>query len=279
MFRLFVFSLLGLLLVSTVSCQLHRSFAPISPSQYLGSEQSRQGIAALEQGNLTEAERRLEHAVKLSKNDINHRQHYAEVLWQQGKHQEALAQLNEAVKRGGQNNASLYISLAEKYLAIQEYTTAYRYADEAVRLDSQNYQSWALRGSTKRLQAIHQSGYAEHTATMLRQSREDYLRAVSLAPSNRELLTELAWVQTSCGQPEQALATWLTVQSLYSQGSEPAEVLVGKMETLAVLRRFDEAEANVAALRQRGLDHSKAGQRLQAMIVAAQETNGPSRNR
>ena len=264
LFMLFIISILA------VGCQFHRSFAPISPSQYLGSEQSRQGIAALEQGKLTEAERRLEHAVKLSKNDINHRRHYAEVLWQQGKHQEALAQLDEAVKRGGQNNMSLHISLAEKNLAIGKYTTAYHHADEAVRLDSQDYQSWALRGRAKRSQAIHQ-GYTEHTVAVFHQAREDYLRAVSLAPNDRELLAELASVQTACGQPEQALATWLTVQNLYPQGSEPAEVLIGKTETLTVLQRFDEAETNLVTLRQRGEENSEAGRRLQEMMMAARQ--------
>jgi tetratricopeptide (TPR) repeat protein len=120
------------------------------------------------------------------------------------------------------------------------------------------------------LQAIHQAGYAEHTAAMLSQAREDYLRAVSLAPNDRELLAELAAVQMGCGRPEQALATWQTVQKLYPQGGEPAEVLLGKTETLAVLQRFDEAETNLAVIRQRGLDNSEAGRRLQEMMTAAQ---------
>ena len=254
MLRLFMVSLL---LAAAVGCAFNRPFAPISPSQILGSERGRQGIAALEQGDLTQAEERLEHAVKLNRNDINHRRYYAEVLWQQGKYQEALQQLDEAVKRGGQSNASLHISLAEKNLAIQDYRTAYHHADEAVKLDSQDFQSWTLRGRVKRLQAIHQAGYTEHTAAMLNQAREDYLRAVSLAPTNRELLAELAALQMSCGQPEQALATWLTVQNLYPQGGEPHGVLLGKTETLAVLRRFDEAEANMAVIRQRGLVNPK----------------------
>jgi len=253
-------------LVLAVGCQLNRSFAPISPGQIYSSNQGRQGIAALEQGNLAEAEKRLEDAVRYNRNDINHRRHYAEVLWQLGKHQEALHQLDEALKRGGQNNTSLHISLAEKYLEIREFTTAHRHADEAVRLDSQDYRGWALRGRAKRLQANRQAGYVEHTMAMLHQSREDYLRAVSLSPNNRELLAELATLQMSCGQPEQALATWLTLQSLYPQGGEPDEVLIGKTETLTVLRRFDEAESNLITIRQRGLEHTEAGQRLQAMI-------------
>jgi len=267
MFRCFVLCLFGVWLVTAIGCQLNRTLAPLAlgPS----SERGRLGIAALERGDLNEAERRLEDAVRLNKNDINHRRYYAEVLWQQGKHQEALQQLDEAIKRGGQNSDALYISLAEKYLVLREYTTAHRYADEAVRLNPQDARCWALRGRAKRLQSIHQAGYAEHSAEMLRQAREDYLQAVSLSPSDRELLAELAAIQMSCGQPEQALATWLTIQSLYSQNSEPTEVLIGKTETLLALRRFDEAETNLTLLRQRGLENSEEGRRLQGMFMAA----------
>ena len=268
MSRCFLFCFFGVSLVSLVGCQLNRSFAPITLG--LSSERSRQGIAALERGDLPEAEKRLEDAVRLNKNDINHRRYYAEVLWQQGKHQEALHQLDEAIKRGGQNNDSIHISLAEKYLVLQEYTTAHHYADEAVRLNPQDFRCWALRGRVKRLQATHLADYAEHTSAMFHQAREDYLRAVSLSPNDRELLAELAMVQMSCGQMEQALATWQTIQSLYSQDGEPAEVLIGKTETLLVLQRFDEAETNLTFIRQRGLDHSEGGQRLQEMITAAQ---------
>jgi tetratricopeptide (TPR) repeat protein len=260
-------------MVFSVGCQINRSFAPMSPSQIIGSERGRQGISALERGNLTEAEKRLEDAVKLNKNDINHRRYYAEVLWQQEKYQEALLQLNEAVKRGGQNNASLHISLAEKYLAIREYSAAYQHADEAVRLESQNSRSWALRGKALWLQATQQTRDAEQMTAMLRQAREDYLRAVPLAPQDRELLAELAAIQMRCGQPEQAWATWQTVQSLYPQGSEPAEVLFGKAETLTVLRRFDEARANLTAIRQRGTENPETEQKLQAMMAATQGGN------
>jgi len=145
---------------------------------------------------------------------------------------------------------------------------AHRHADEAVRLDAQDYRSWALRGRAKRLQASQQAGHVGHAMAMLHQAREDYFRAVSLSPNNRELLAELATIQMSCGQPEQALATWQTLQSLYPQGGEPNEVLIGKTETLTVLRRFDEVESNLTAIRQRGLENSEAGQRLQAMIGA-----------
>ena len=265
LFALFV------LLLAAGGCCLNRSFTPISPSQFLGSEHSRKGIAALERGDLTEAEKRLEDAIKYNKNDINHRRYYAEVLWQQGKHQESLQQLSEAVQRGGQSDASLHLSLAAKCLAIRDYTSAYRYADEAVRLDSRDAQSWALRGRTMRLQAIQMAGHAEEVSKMFHQSREDYLRAVSLSPNDRELLAELAAVQMDCGQPERAWATWLSLQNMYPQGGEPAEVLLGKTETLMALQRFDEVQSNLLALQQRGSASPEAEQRWQRMFMAVQD--------
>ena len=269
MLRLYIFLSFTVLLVSAVGCSLNRSFVSRSPSQILSSERSRLGVAALERGDLTEAEKRLEDAVKLSKNDVDYRRYYAEALWQQGKHQEALQQLNEAIKRGGQNSATLHVSLAEKYLTIREYTTAYRHADEAVRLAPQDFRSWALRGRAKRMEAAYQAGYAEHTAALLHQAREDYLRALSLVPNDRELLAELATVQMGCGQLEQALATWLNVESLYPQGGEPMEVLIGKTETLMVLQRFDEAEMCLSAIRQCERRNLEAERRLQEMMTAA----------
>jgi tetratricopeptide (TPR) repeat protein len=271
MFRLVT---LGIVLTLAVGCQFNRQFAPISPTHIRSNEFSRQGIVALEQGDLAEAERQLENAVRWNKNDSNHRLHLAEVLWRREKHQEALQQLDEAVRRGGQYNASLHISFAEKLLEIREFAIAKHHADIAVRLAPQDHRSWALRGRAKYMLATHRAGptghtLSERTLAMLHEARADYLRAVSLAPNDSALLVKLATVQMRCGQPEQALATWLTIQNLYPQGSEPQEVLVGKTTTLAMLRRFDEAETTLAAIRQRGLATPELEWRLQETMIAA----------
>ena len=249
MFRLVIICILSMFILG---CQLNRSFTPMSPRHFFGSEQSRQGIVALEQGHLSEAEKLLEDAVKWNKNDINHRRHYAEVLWQQGRHNDALQQLDEAVRRGGQNSASLHISIAEKRLELNEFQTAYQHADSAVNLEPQNYRSWALRGRAKKVEA-HHAEHNEHTLAMLNEAHEDYLRAISLSPGHAGLLSELASIQMNCGQPEQALATWLTLQNLYPQGAEPMEVMLGKMETLTALNRLDEVEKIKMAVREQGM--------------------------
>ena len=269
---LIVTILIGTILLSATGCQFNRQFAPITPGHVFSNELGRRGIVAKEQGDLAEAERQLEDAVKWNKNNINHRLNFAEVLWKQGRHQESLYQLNEAVKRGGQDDASLHISLAEKYLEIREYTIAERHANEAVRLAPQNHRSWALRGQARYMRATLRPGDpSEQSLATLREAREDYIRAVSLAPNNSTdstLLMGLANVQMRCGQPEQALATWLTAQRLYQQGNEPYEILVGKMETLAMLQRFNEAETTLATIRQRGLEIPGMEQRLQETMIA-----------
>jgi len=265
MFRLCLF---GVLLLSAVGCQFNRQFTPISPAHIHSNEQSRRGIVALEQGNLTEAERRLEEAVKWNRNDTNHRQHLADILWRQEKHQEALQHLEEAVERGGQSNASLHISIAEKRLELRDFITAYRHAEEAVRLAPQDHRSWALRGTAKYMIATHRPAPAERTLAMFHEARNDYLRAVSIAPNDGALLVRLASAQVRCGQPEQALAALLTAQSLYSQGNEPHEVLLGKTETLAMLHRFDEAQAVLATMRQRGQANPEMERRLHETMMA-----------
>jgi tetratricopeptide (TPR) repeat protein len=267
--RLFL-TLIFLMLL--VGCHWNRSFKPITPGQILSGERSRLGIAAMEQGNLGEAEKRLEEAVKLNKKDINHRRHYAEALWQRGKYEESLQQLGEAVKLGGNNDVSLHISLAEKYLAMTQPSTAYRHADLAVRLAPQEYKGWTLRGKAGWLLAVGQrnSDSPEKVEQYMIQAKNDYYRALSLSPNTREILPELAAVQMSCGQPELALATWQNLQESFPKGAEPTDLLCGKAETFIALYRFDEAIDCLVIVRQREPERLGIEQRLREIAAMTQ---------
>jgi tetratricopeptide (TPR) repeat protein len=269
MFRFFPLIWLPVFLVVSLGCHFNRAFVSLSPSQILSGERSRAGIAAKERGDLAEAEKRLEEAVKLSKKDIYPRRHYAEVLWQLGKYEESLRQLNEAVKLGGGDDASLHISLAEKHLAMQRYPTAFSHANEAVRLASQDYHGWALRGRAGG--ALAKQFTDSDAQEMLNQAKNDYLRAISLAPNDRELLPELAVTQMRCGQPEQALATWLSLQNSFPQGAEPTDFLHCKADTLAALQRFDEAAACLNVIRQREPERPDIEQRYREILAQTQK--------
>ena len=213
---------------------------PLTPSQLLSSERSQVGMAALEREDYEEAEKRLSEAVRLNKKDITHRRNYAEALWRREKYKEALQQLDEAVKRGGADDASLHISLAEKHLFLKQTAIAFEHADHAVKLNPNEYKSWALRARAGSHLALENPSGPQRQDFLV-QAKSDYYRALSLSPENRDILPELASAQMHCGQSEHALATWLKLQDTFQPGAEPVELLQGKAESLIVLRRFDEA--------------------------------------
>ncbi|MDR1962350.1 MAG: tetratricopeptide repeat protein [Planctomycetaceae bacterium] len=267
-----IFSIFFLLMLLG-GCHWGGSLKPITPGQILSNERSRRGITALERGDLAEAEKHLEEAVKLNKKDADHRRYYADALWQRGKYEEALQQLDEALKRGGNNDASLHISLAEKHLMLNRPSTAYRHADAVVRLSPQEYKGWALRGKSGWFLAAgqQQTDSPEQARQNMIQARNDYYRALSFSPNNRELLPELAAVQMICRQPEHALATWQNLQDLFPKGTEPTDLLRGKAEALIALQRFDEAARCLHDARQRDPQHPEIEQRLQEVLAMSQQ--------
>ncbi len=240
------------------ACRWAGTLKTLTPSQLLSSEHSQAGMAALERQDYEKAEKRLREAVLLNKKDITHRRNYAEALWKQGKHAEALKQLDEAVKHGG-NDASLHLSLAEKNLFLERPSTAFHHAGQAIRLNPNDSRSWALRGKAGWLLA-RQGRNGEHAVT-IEQVKTDYYRALALAPDNRDLLPELAAVQMQCGQPEHALATWQKFQAGFQSGTEPVELLCEKAETLVALRRFDEALVCLAEARKQSPNQPKIERR------------------
>jgi tetratricopeptide (TPR) repeat protein len=269
------FLLLFLLLIFLNGCHWGGALKPITPSQILSGERSRLGIAAMERGDLAEAEKRLEEAVKLNKKDIAHRRHYADALWQRGKYEDALEQLNEAIKRGGTEDTSLHISLAEKHLLLNRPSTAYQHANAAIRLAPQEYKGWALRGKAGWFLATGQQSddSAENIQQRMVQARNDYYRALSFSPNNRDLLPELAAVQMICRQPEHALATWQNLQDLFPKGTEPADLLRGKAEALIALQRFDEAIQCLHTAHQREPERPEIEQRIREIIAMTHKNN------
>jgi tetratricopeptide (TPR) repeat protein len=261
-----------LLIILLTGCHWSQSFKPITPSQILSGERSRLGIAAMERGDVAEAEKRLEEAVKLNKKDIDHRRNYADALWLRGKYQEALQQLDEAVKNGGNNDTSLHISIAEKCLAMNQPSSAYHHANMATRLTPQEYKGWTLRGKANYLLATQQKNAdsSQKYEQYIQQSRSDYYRALSLSPNNRDILPELAAVQMLCGQPEHALATWQNLQEFFPKGAEPTDLLRGKAEALIALRRFDEAMDCLKTAHAQEPERPEIEQRLHEIAVMIQ---------
>jgi tetratricopeptide (TPR) repeat protein len=139
-------------------------------------------------------------------------------------------------------------------------------------LAPQEYKGWTLRGKAGWLLAVGQrnSDSPEKVEQYMIQAKNDYYRALSLSPNNREILPELAAVQMDCGHPELALAAWQNLQEFFPKGAEPTDLLCGKAEVFIALRRFDEAVNCLEIVRQREPERHEIEQRLREIAAMVQ---------
>jgi len=230
-------------------------------------ERVRDGSAAMETGDWEKAEKKFEEAVKLNKMDAELRRHYAESLWARGKYRESLEQLDEAAKLSIKPDGSLEISFAEKYLSVGDLHAAYRHADQAVRLSPQAFKAWALRGKATWSLAEQQMSAVPigETVKLLDLARNDYYRALSLSPNNRDILPELATLQMRRNEPEYALATWQNLQDLYQPGNVPTGVLHGKADAYIAMNRLSDAADCLADIQQRTPNDPNILRKLQSL--------------
>ncbi len=106
--------ILGLLLaVLACGCRLPGGRGPVSQSLVSCRQLSQQGIAALERGQVQQAEGMLGKAVAACPIDPEARRYYAEALWRGGARQEAIAQLHEACKLASED-APMRVRLADE---------------------------------------------------------------------------------------------------------------------------------------------------------------------
>lgn len=227
------------LLLSGGGCNLSSQFRPLTGDVVRGREYCRRGVAEMEQENWEAAEEQLRMAVKLNEEDSQTRQHYSEVLWQRGKHQESLVQLVEAARLSEGGDAALHVSLAEKLLQMRDPQRALKSTEHAIDLEPDHPKAWALRAECR------------GRLGQLDQALPDYYRALALDPENRLVHRHLADLQMALGRPNRALATWQGLERLYSPGNEPVEVLVGKGIAYMALARHVDAEKTYAQARKK----------------------------
>lgn len=237
---------LAVFLSSQTGCRLRNPFRPLTENVVRSGDLSREGNAALTQENYAEAEHKFREAMELNNNDPELRLHLAEALWQQEKRDESLTLLFEAAQTAElfdpAQRMTLETSLAEKMIALERCEQAAAWAERGIRTAPKNGHCRLLRARARVGLADQLAGAGEADPALLRQGRDDYFRALALAPQEeRTILPELARLQMRLGEAEHALATWQNLQGLYPNGSEPSDVLVGKAETFLMLRRAEDA--------------------------------------
>lgn len=192
----------------------------------------RAGVVAFERGELELAETNFREALKLNDSDVETNRYYGETLWLLGKKTEAMDVLRGAVGKHGAIDAetSLYRSLGEKSLELENLDDALYWADRVVELAPKNVEGWELRGKAN--QAL---GRKEEALL-------DFQRAAHFSIDDRELLFMIATLQNELEDYDSGLATWQCLERLYPTNHEPAEVFAGKGLSYVGLGLYSDAE-------------------------------------
>ena len=188
----------------------------------------RRGVAALDAGKAGEAESWLRKAAAATPDDAATQHQLAEALWQTGKHDEALKRIEEAC-RCAPTNIEAAIRAGEMRLASGDAGQAAVWGEHAIELDSHNAAAWALRG-----RANQKLGKADLALA-------DYLQALRYAPTDAELLTDVAKLHSERGDHRRCLTTLHQLLDAYPPGQEPAEALAMTGETYQALGRSRDA--------------------------------------
>ena len=220
-------------------CRLPGREGPVPQSLADCRRFSRQGVTALERGRPAEAEALLSKAVAACEVDAEARRHYAESLWRRKATSEAIAQMQEACRLSGED-AELTARLAEMQLIAGQMDLARKNAERALDLDAKLPKAWIVRGRVT------------WTAGRPRDALADYLRALSHAPHDRELMREVALLYRQLNEPQRSLQTLQSLAETYSPGEEPGQVLFLMGESYMALGRHDDAAEQLAAAVARG---------------------------
>jgi len=229
---------LGLVAAAT-GCRLPGREGPVSRGLVRSRQFSQQGVAAIERGRWDQAEPLLAQAVEQCAFDPDARRHYAEVLWHGGQGEEAVLQLEEAI-RLSPDDASLHVLLAEKQLAMGSAELARQTANYAIDLEPTLAGAWAVRG-----RVLRASGRP-------RQALADSHRALGLAPGERAIQLEIAELHHELNQPQRALAALQSLADTYPSGEEPRQVLYLQGLAYSALGRWDDAVQSLSAASARG---------------------------
>ncbi|MGW8256561.1 MAG: tetratricopeptide repeat protein [Thermoguttaceae bacterium] len=222
------FAFFAVMLALLAGCRLPCRQGPVSQSLVESRKLSRQGVAALENGQQQQAEKLLWQAVAVCPADAEARRNYAETLWLHGSSAEAIAQMEQAVQNSG-DDADFWARLAEMYLAVGKVEPAETSVQEALDLNPKLPLAWSVRGGVMR------------ATNRPHQALADYLHALRYAPGDRKILFQVAELYHQLDQPDRALQMLQTLSDSYAPGEEPREVLYATALAYSALGRHGEA--------------------------------------
>lgn len=227
-------------LVMILGCRSLRRRGPVDDSVLAARHLARQGLDAAHQGDFSVAEDRLARALAEFPEDQCTRGHYAQVLWEQGKQEEALAHMQVAFDLSNGEDALSAVELGRMHLVRGEVEEAIKKATVAMRLDHQMGTAWLLRSETRLAQGQNDEALA------------DGLRALSYSPNDTNAHLSVSRTYRILGRPHRALALLHRLEHQFSTDSQPQDFLLEKGLALLELKRFEAAKDTLFLARQKG---------------------------
>ncbi len=225
---------------TSLGCRSLRGRGPVPEAVASCRALSGKGVLAIENGDLPQAARCFEQAIEACPTNAAARKEYADLLWRQGKTAQAVQEIEAAISLAP-DEAPLLVQAGMMYLALGKLAAAERKAEQALQLDIQLTNAWALRGRVMRAR-----GNSERALG-------DLYRALGQTPNAHDLLLDLAELHRRRGEPQRALVVLQQLAHLYSPGEEPRHVLHLTGLAQQALGRTDDAVESLYAASQRGV--------------------------
>ena len=205
-------ALVALLLAVTASgcCSLFKQ--PAADNVVASRQFCNDGLCALQENKLDEAEQLFEQALQVSPNDERAHRHYADTLWQNGNHTEALNHMREAVRLGGEE-PELLVQLGRMYLSSGNHAAAERSARKALGKQRDLATAWSLLADL------------DHAAGRSREALAKYHRAIACGDQSDWVRYAVAGIYSETGRDDRALATLNALSERYTLETEPTECL------------------------------------------------------
>jgi tetratricopeptide (TPR) repeat protein len=200
---------------------------------------SLRGIDAQQKGQVDRAEELFAAAVQRCPQDERARCGYAEVLWQRGAQDEAVAHMEEAVRLSG-SDPQRRVQLGKMYLARGQVHQASVQADKAIAANREWAAAWALHGDVLRAEGLRSEALAS------------YHRALSIQAHYPEVQLALADLYGQQNRPQRALSTLEALAEHYPPDQVPADVSYREGLVLRGLGRHQDAVERLAAAVKRG---------------------------
>lgn len=224
--------------VLATGCASLRRYKIVPDSVAACRDYQREGAAARERGEEARARDLLAKAVSASPTDVDARRQLADVLWQEGRRDEAIRHIEAAVKLDP-HDAPTVVRAGGMLADVGQSASAMELAQQAIRLDVRLAEAWGLRGRIYRQQRKYDAAMS------------DFQRALQYAPESQEILLSVAELHYQQGRPQRALTTLHRLLDVYPESSQPQRALwLEGLAYQAVERPADAAASLLAASRQ-----------------------------